>query len=240
MPEIKALHPDAAPLKSARQLAIKPISLRPGCLVLDRDMRLPLSRVLRTKPVEKPSSQLGPDRFQGWAFNGKGNARPKMANTCYICQDRSLALGDGAKVVRDLFRVLPRQPVKHGQMRSKEVSLRREMRLSQEVKCLEIGFGNPGGEDQRMTRLQLNSALCLSGSPRLHRSITLAAKRVPAILLPIIVLCLPVTGSPRQVHQGQCYQAPGHHGRAEKTRGLRFHAFPRAIFTLFLPAFLAW
>lgn len=172
MPEIKALHPDAARLKSARQLAIKPISLRPGCLVLDRDMRLPLSRVLRTKPVAKPSSQLGPDRFQGWAFNGKGNARPKMANTCDICQDRGLALGDGPKVVRDLFRVLPRQPVKHRQMRSKEVSLRREMRLSQEVKCLEIGSGNPGGEDQRMTRLQLNSALvfreardCIEASP---------------------------------------------------------------------------
>ncbi len=185
-------------------------------------MRLPPSHVLRTKPVEKLSSQLGPDRFQSWAFNGKGNARPKMANTCDICQDRSLTLGDGPKVVRDLFRVLSRQPVKHGQMRSKEVSLRREMRLSQEVKCLEIGFGNPGGEDQRMTRLQLDSALRLWGSLRLHRNITLAAKRFPAILLPVIVLCLSVTGSPRQVHQGQCYHAPGHRGRAGKTRGRTF------------------
>lgn len=125
------------------------------------------------------SFQLVAHDGQREAFYGKGDAGSKMTNTGDICYDGALMLANALQVAYDLFKVLSRKPVKHGQVRAQEVALRGEMRLAEIVKHLKIGLGNPSGEDQGMACLQLRSAL-----PRLEQGIVRERNRSPRLTPP--------------------------------------------------------
>lgn len=79
----------------------------------------------------------------------------EMADAVDVGEKRRLHAACRFEVRHDLIEIFARQPVKHGEMSPKKISVRREMLPAQGVERFEIAWRNPCCDDEWYARFQL-------------------------------------------------------------------------------------